>query len=184
MNFRDKCTLVYNLKNLYLFYNFFKKSCFFAGTCYIYRYGIYVLLVFGFKRTFFSKEECALFCWKTAPEIKKNIGKKRNSDVSGMKIFYFVHRPQGWTCTLFVLSKKETKIKKIRTQVRTSIFHRIENYKCLRIYQTNAMYDMLLTILADAAHTAVSSICVTSKGMLGRRVQRINLSLLCYNYKV
>ena len=82
----------------------------------------------------------------------------------------------------FCFIQKGNKIKKIRTQVRTSIFHRIENYKCLRIYQTNAMYDMLLTILADAAHTAVSPHLRNFKGMLGRRVYE-HLSLLCYNYK-
>ena len=62
------------------------------------------------------------------------------------------------------------------------MLHRTEKYKCLRIYQTNAMYDMLLTILADAAHTAVSPHLRNFKGMLGRRVYE-HLSLLCYNYK-
>lgn len=44
------------------------------------------------------------------------------------------------------------------------------------------MYDMLLTILADAAHTAVSPHLRNFKGILGRRVFE-HLSLLCCNYK-
>lgn len=83
------------------------------------------------------------------------------------------------TCTLFVLPKRKQN-KKIRPKSELRFFTN-RNYKCLR-YIKQAMYDMLLTILADAAHTAVSPHLRNFKGMLGRRVYE-HLSLLCYNYK-